>query len=144
VSEIKKSYDVQVDWSTAVPLGDTLAVKTNAGYDDQWVKAFEVVLDEQHRRSSKQAWETIDFDYASNGKEARFAIFVRKVTPGARAPEVRQTIDELVKTANRVAVIGPHVYELARELREPETAPSARQGSSPPPATEIAAELAAS
>jgi hypothetical protein len=144
VSEAKSSYDVQVDWPTVVPLGDTLAVKTNEGFDDKWVKAFEVVLDEHQRRAPTPQWDGIDFDYASNGKETRFALFVRKVAPGAKAPELRRTLDELVKTANRVALVGPHVYELARELREPDAGVTPRQGSAPPPAAEMAAELAAS
>ena len=46
----KAKYDVQVDWTTVIPVGDTLTVRTVGRVDDRWAKAFEVVLHEhQHR-----------------------------------------------------------------------------------------------
>jgi hypothetical protein len=131
VSRSKDKYDVQVDWPTVVPVGDTLAIGTNDGVDDRWVEALEVVLDEHERQATDRKWRRIDFDYASDEKEAKFVLFVREIEPGAQSFELRRTIDELVKSANMVAQVGTHVYELARELRRPPSATP--QESTPPP-----------
>jgi hypothetical protein len=131
------NYDVQVDWPTVVPLGDTLAVSTGDGFDDRWAKAFEVVIEEHMRRIAHPDWSRIDFDHTSDDNGRRFVVYVRKITPEARASDLRRTVDELVKRANTVAKVGPHVYELARELREP-AAVTPRPSSTPPP--ELAAE----
>jgi hypothetical protein len=132
VSDSKNRYDVHVNWPTVVPVGDTLAVRTGEGFDERWVKAFEVVLDEHRRRGPYPEWGGIDYDHATSGSDPTFALYVRKVDPAARAMEVRRTLDHLVHTANQVAQVGPHVYELARELRGPDTA----DASAPPPPLE--------
>jgi hypothetical protein len=126
-------HDVQMDWPTVAPLGDTLGVPTTNGVDDRWVKAFEVVLDEHRRRVNHPNWGGIDFDRGSGDNGAHFVVFVRKITPAAKADELRQTVDRLVQNANAVAKVGTHVYELARELREP--APEESRESAPPPPT---------
>jgi hypothetical protein len=133
------NYDVQVDWTTVVPIGDTLAISTGDGSDDRWVRAFEVVLDDHERQATDQQWGRIDFEdaYAENG--GRFVLFVRQIEPGAQAFELRWTINEIVKSANTVAQVGTHVYELARELREPEQ--ETRDGSIPPPIDPLDDEL---
>jgi hypothetical protein len=136
MSERNDSYDVKVDWPTVVPLGDTLAIRAGDGFDDRWAKAFDVVLDDHQHRTSHPEWGKIDFDYASNQEETRFVLYVRSIRQEAKATELRRTLDDLVKTANTVAHVGPHVYELARELREP-PATGPRQ-SSPPPAEPVA------
>jgi hypothetical protein len=138
VSDSNDKYDVRVDWTTVVPLGDTLAVSTDEGFDDRWVEAFEVVLDEHERQANDRKWSGIDFDYASE-EEARFVLFMREIEPEARSVELRRTMDDLVKAANTVALVGTHVYELARELREPE--PATPQVSTPPPFDPLADEL---
>jgi hypothetical protein len=138
VSESNDRHDVQVDWRTAVPMGDTLAVRTGDGVDDRWVEAFEVVVDEHDRQASDQKWNEIDFEYAS-GDSPKFVIFVREIEPGAQSFELRRTVEELVNSANAVARVGTHVYEIARELRQPPAPPATaedeapREGSVPPP-----------
>jgi hypothetical protein len=138
VSDSNDKYAVRVDWTTVVPLGDTLAVSTDEGFDDRWVEAFEVVLDEHEREANDRKWSGIDFDYASE-EEARFVLFMREIEPEARSVELRRTMDDLMKAANTVAQVGTHVYELARELREPE--PATTQVSTPPPFDPLADEL---
>jgi hypothetical protein len=129
-----RNYEVQMDWPSVTPVGDSLAVKTGDGFDARWVRAFDVVLEEQQRRAPNPKWGGIDFHFDEN--ESRFAVYVRKIDSGAKAADVRRILDDLVDTANQVARVGPHVYELARELREPiSTVPG---GSAPPPPGEQA------
>jgi hypothetical protein len=132
VSENNRTYDVQVDWPTVVPLGDTLAVSTGNGFDDQWAQAFDVVLREQESRPGDRGWRRIDFEHGSDAYGATFDIFVRAVDPGTESAEVRRAVEELVRSANTVARVGTHVYELARELRQ--TEPEGPRVSTPPPA----------
>ena len=138
MSDSNDKYAVRVDWTTVVPLGDTLAVNTDEGFDDRWVEAFEVVLDEHERQANDRKWSGIDFDCASD-EEGRFVLFMREIDPEARSVELRRTMDDLMKAANTVAQVGTHVYELARELREPE--PATPQVSTPPPFDPLADEL---
>jgi hypothetical protein len=140
VSDSNDSYDVQVDWTTVAPMGDTLAISTTDGLDDRWVEAFEVVLDEHERQSNDRQWSEIDFKHTSDEKDVEFVVLVREIEPGAQAFELRRTIDDLVKAANIVAQVGTHVYELARELRQPEPATS-RSSSVPPPFDPLADAL---
>jgi hypothetical protein len=130
VSDSNHNYDVRVDWPTAVPHGDTLAISTDGGFDDRWVEAFEVVRDE-HERQATDRWSGIDFRYASDEKEAKLLLFVREIEPGTESSDLRRTVDDLVTATNTVAQVGTHVYELARELRQPP--PAAPPGSIPPP-----------
>jgi hypothetical protein len=131
MSDSNDKYDVQVDWPTVVPLGDTLAIRTDDSFDDRWVEAFEVVLDEHERQATDREWNGIDFEYASDEKEVKFVLFVRDIEPGARSFELRGAIDDLVKAANTAAQVGTHVYELARELRQPQS--ETPRPSMPPP-----------
>jgi hypothetical protein len=144
MSKSVNKYEVRPDWATVVPLGDTLAVSATDGFDDRWVEAFEVVLDEHERQATDRSWGPIDFEYDS-GEEQKLVLLVKRVQPQAQAPELRQTIDELVRAANTVAKVGTHVYELARELRGPQ--PAGVRESTPPPefdplATELDADAA--
>ena len=132
MSKTSDTYDVKADWSAVVPVGDTLAIVTEGEFDDRWVEAFEVVLDEHQRQATDRQWSGIDFEYASGEKEGKLFLFVREIEPAVRAFEVRRTIDDLVKAANTVAQVGTHVYELARELRQPR--PATPPTSTPPPA----------
>jgi hypothetical protein len=141
VSDSNDKYDVRVDWTTVVPLGDTLAVSTDEGFDDRWVEAFEVVLDEHERQAKDREWSGIDFEYASD-EEVKFVLFVKEIEPGARSFELRRSIDDLVKAANTVAQVGTHVYELARELRQPQSETS-RASIPPPPFDPLEDELSA-
>jgi hypothetical protein len=138
VSASSDKYDVRVDWTTVVPLGDTLAVSADDGFDDQWVEAFEVVLDEHERQPNDRKWGGIDFDYAAD-EEVRFVLYLREIEPEARSVELRRTMDDLMKATNIVAQVGTHVYELAGELREPE--PATPRVSTPPPFDPLADEL---
>ena len=140
MSNRNSNYDVQVDWPTVVPLGDTLSVRTEGGVDDRWAKSFEVVLHEHQHREAPREWKRIDFEYTTGEKAAPLTVYVRAIAPGARSHDVRRTLDGLVQVANTVAQVGPHVYELARELREPPAATS-RQSTPPPPA-ELRADAA--
>jgi hypothetical protein len=128
VSEKNRNYDVQVDWQTVVPLGDTLAVSTGSGVDDQWVDAFEAVLREDEGRQADRTWRTIDFE---PGSDEDGDVLVREIEPGTESAAVRRAVEELVRSANTVARVGTHVYELARELRQ--TEPPAPRVSTPPP-----------
>ena len=139
VSESDNNYDVQLDWATVVPLGDTLAVSATDGFDDLWVEAFEVVLDEHERQATSRDWGAIDFEYDSV-EEQKFVLLVKRIQPQAQAAELRQTIDELTRVANKVAKVGSHVYELARELRRPYTT-SAPESTPPPAFDPLANEL---
>ena len=142
MSENNHKYDVRVDWTTAAALGDTLAIGTDDGLDDQWVEAFTVVLEEHERRTAERKWSGIDFEHASDEEETDFVLYVRNVEPEARSFELRRIIDDLVKATNTVAQVGTHVYDLARELREPQTATP--RASVPPPAFDpLADELRA-
>jgi hypothetical protein len=132
VGDRNHKYNVQVAWPTVVPLGDTLAVNAAGTVDQRWAQAFEVVLDEYGHQTNQRKWGSIDFEFASDGTDAGFVFFVRQIQPETRSFEVRNTVEDLVKAANTVAHVGTHVYELARELREAETA--APRGSVPPPA----------
>jgi hypothetical protein len=140
VSDGNDRYDVRVEWTTVVPLGDTLAVSTDDGFDDRWVEAFEVVLDEHERQANDRKWSGIDFDYDSD-EEVRFVLYMREIEPEARSVELRRTMDDLMKATNTVAQVGTHVYKLARELREPE--PATPRMSTPPPFDPLADELRA-
>jgi hypothetical protein len=131
-------YHVRVDWSTALPLGDTLAIDARHGFDERWVSAFGIVLGEHERRAAAREWGKIDFEHVSDEKSSRFVLYVRKVKPSARSGDLRQTLDDLVKAANTVAQVGTHVYELARELREPD--PATPRSSTPPPSVEQPAD----
>jgi hypothetical protein len=137
----RHKYTVQADWSTVSPLGDTLVIDAAGGLDDRWVGAFEVVLGEQQRRSGARPWGAIDFEYARDAKSP-FVLYVRKVKPAAQPLDLRRTVDDLVNATNTVAQVGTHVYELARELREPrvEAAPAGPRSSTPPPSAEAEAE----
>jgi hypothetical protein len=139
VSDSNDKYDVGVDWPAVVPLGDTLAIRTEGGFDDRWVEAFEVVLDEHERQATDQNWSGIDFEYASDEEKVRFVLFVREIEPGAQSFELRRTIDDLIEAANTVAHVGTHVYELAHELRRPK--PTPRTSTPPPPFNPLADEL---
>jgi len=130
VSDSNGNYEVQVDWPTVVPLGDTLAIRTRDGFDDRWVEAFEVVLDEHERQAIDPKWRRIDFEHASDDN-VKFVLLVREIDPGARSSDLRRTIEDLVEAANTVARVGTHVYELARQLRQPE--PASQRPSMPPP-----------
>jgi hypothetical protein len=131
VSSGKDKHGVKVDWTTVVPLGDTLSINADGAFDDRWVEAFEVVLDEHERQATDAKWGGIDFEYDPDDKAPKFVLLVKKIQPEVKAHELRRTVDDLVKAANTVAQVGTHVYELARELRQPEAA--APQGSTPPP-----------
>jgi hypothetical protein len=131
VSDNNRNYDVQVDWPTVVPLGDTLAVSTGNGFDDQWAEAFDVVLREQESRPGDRGWRRIDFEHGSDDYGTTFDIIVRAIEPGTESAEVRRTVEDLVRGANTVARVGTHVYELARELRQAE--PAEQRVSTPPP-----------
>ncbi len=137
---VSRKYEVMVDWLSVVPMGDTLRVRTEPGVDDRWAKAFEVVLHEQQHRASQREWGRIDFEYVPAGKEGHFVLYVRAINPGARSFDVRRTLDDLVSVTNTVAQVGPHVYELARELRE--RPPVAPEQSTPPPPAELRADAA--
>jgi hypothetical protein len=139
VSDRNQQYDVQAQWPTVVPLGDTLAISTDGGVDARWVEAFEVVLDEHERGPSDRKWGRIDFEDPSDGQD-ELVLYVRRISPEARSFELRRTIDELLKAANTVAQVGTHVYELARELRELESA-TPRPSTPPPPFDPLADEL---
>jgi hypothetical protein len=141
LSDSNDHYDVQVNWTTVVAIGDTLAISTGGGSDDRWARAFEVVLDDHERHEIERPWGRIDFEDASDANDGRFVLFVRQIEPEAQAFELRWTIDELVKSANTVAQVGTHVYELARELRQPEPEPVTREGSVPPPIDPLDDEL---
>jgi hypothetical protein len=143
VSDAGKSYGIQVEWETVVPLGDALGVRTNDGVDDRWVKAFEVVLDERRRRTAGGDWGAIEFEYASGARQGNFVLYVREIKPEAKSSELRRTLDDLAKAANTVAQVGTHVYDLARELRGDEATtpqPAGSRSSTPPPARERPAE----
>jgi hypothetical protein len=141
VSDID-NYDVRVNWAEVVPSGDTLAIRTTDGFDDRWVEAFEVVLDEHERQATDRRWSGIDFEYASDEDDARFVVLMREVEPGTNAFELRRAVDDLVGAANTVARVGTHVYELARELRQPQ--PVEPRSSVPPPGFDpLADELGA-
>jgi hypothetical protein len=131
VSEKNHNYDVQVDWPTVAPLGDTLAVSTGSGVDDQWVDAFEVVLREDEARQADRTWRRIEFEQGSGDYVGTVDVLVREIEPGTESAAVRRTVEELVRSANTVARVGTHVYELARELRQ--TEPPAPRVSTPPP-----------
>jgi hypothetical protein len=133
-SSSNETYNVQVNWPTVVPLGDTLSIHTHDGFDDRWVEAFEVVVDEHERQETDTKWRGIDFDYSSGENEVKFVLFVKGIEPGVTSFELRRTVDDLVMAANAVAQVGTHVYELARELRQPvPVEPAAPRGSTPPP-----------
>jgi hypothetical protein len=126
------TYDVRVDWPTVVPLGDTLVVSTDGGFDDKWADAFNVVLEEHARRGGTKSWARIDVGRFSADEDTRLGLFLRRVEAGTQAAELRQTVNELVSSANTVAEVGTHVYDLARELRQAE--PATPRESTPPPA----------
>jgi hypothetical protein len=132
VSDSNRNYDVQVDWQSVVPLGDTLGVSTGNGFDERWVEAFEVVLREHESRPGDRGWRRIDFEYGTGDYEPTFDLFVREIEPGTGPAEVRAALEQLVRSANTVARVGTHVYELARELRHAE--PAGPRVSTPPPA----------
>jgi hypothetical protein len=123
-------YDVQVDWPSVVPLGDTLSVSADGGFDDRWIDAFKVVLSEHARKAGGQRWRRIDYQQAGD-EDSKLTLFVRQIQPDAGAFEIRRTVDGLVDAANTVAQVGTHVYELARELRQ--TDPEGERESVPPP-----------
>jgi hypothetical protein len=127
-----RRYHVEIDWSTVVPHGDMLAVRTGSGFDERWAKAFQVVRDEHQLRSNGAEWGSIDFEH-SPGAHAVFVVYVRDIKPKAQAFEVRRTVNDLVMAANTVAQIGTHVYELADELRGGQ---ADGRPSTPPPAHE--------
>jgi hypothetical protein len=131
VSKNIPNYEVRVDWTTVMPLGDTLAVSTVNRFDAPWVEAFAVVLREHEDRFGDRPWRAIDFEFVSDDDEPTFELFVRGIEPGTQATDVRRTVDDLVQAANTVARVGTHVYDLARELRQPE--PVAPRVSTPPP-----------
>jgi hypothetical protein len=144
VTASKANYQVQVDWASVIPLGDTLSARTDGRVDDRWAKAFEVVLHEHQHRFVPREWGRIDFEYVTAEKQAHVVLYVRAIQPGARSNDLRRTLDNLVKVACTVAQVGPHVYELARELREPPAAAAAgaRGESTPPPPAELRADAA--
>jgi hypothetical protein len=129
------SYHVEVDWQSVVPLGDVLAVRTGAGFDERWVKAFHVVRDEHQLRSNSGDWGAIDYEY-SPGAHAVFVLYVRDIKPKAQSFELRRTVNDLVNAANKVAQVGTHVYELANELRGGQPEQAGARSSTPPPARE--------
>jgi hypothetical protein len=132
VTPIKK-YETHIDWASVIPVGDTLSVVTGGRVDDRWAKAFEVVLHEHQHRTKPRDWGRIDFEYAAGEREPHVAIYVRAIKSEARSVDLRRTLDGVTSVANSVAQVGPHVYELARELREPQV-PDSKE-STPPPAT---------
>jgi hypothetical protein len=135
-----KNYQVEVEWQTVVPLGDTLAVRTSAGFDERWAKAFAVVRDEHQLRSNGADWGAIDFEF-SPGAHAVFVLYVRGIKPSAQSLDLRLTVNDLVKATNKVAQIGTHVYDLAHELRGTQSDQrGGRRPSTPPPAGERADE----
>jgi hypothetical protein len=140
----RHKYTVQADWTSVSPLGDTLVIGAAGGLDDRWVGAFEVVLDEHQRRAGSRQWGAIDFEYAADAADSKspFAIYVRKVKPGAQPLDLRRTVDDLINASNTVAQVGTHVYELANQLREPrvESGQTGPRESTPPPAAEAAAD----
>jgi hypothetical protein len=138
MNEPKNRYHVEPDWFTVVPLGDALAIRAAGNCDERWVKAFEVVRDENQRDGQSREWGSIDFEYGSGANGAGFVLYVRQIKPGAQSLEVRRTVNDLMKAANAVAQIGTHVYELARELRGDQ--PATGRPSTPPPARERQAE----
>jgi hypothetical protein len=123
-------YEVRVDWATVVPRGDTLEVNAVNGVDESWVEALEVVLDEHQRQVSGQQWGKFDFEYEPGEKAAEFVLYIKEIKPGVQSVQVRQTVNDLVKSANSVAQVGTHVYDLARELRGQ---PDDSRESTPPP-----------
>jgi hypothetical protein len=133
VSAIRK-YEAHIDWATVIPVGDTLSVLTAGRVDDRWAKAFEVVLHEHQHRTAPREWGRIDFEYASGEREPHLVLYVRAIKPEARSVDLRRTLDGVVSVANSVAQVGPHVYELARELREPLVADTSKESTPPPPA----------
>jgi hypothetical protein len=142
MSEHSKRYHVEVDWSSVVPLGDSLGMRTGGGFDDRWVRAFQVVRDDHQLRSSGANWGAIDFEHRP-GTHADFILYVRQINPEAQSFELRRTMNDLVKAANIVAQVGTHVYDLAGELRGAQaTQPtdtnetSSGESSTPPPARE--------
>ena len=139
MSDSNHQYDVRALWPRVVPLGDTLAINTDGDFDSRWVEAFEVVLDEHERRAVDRKWSGIDFEDRGD-EQAELVLYVKRINPEAKAFEVRRTVDELLKAANAVALVGTHVYELARELREPESA-TPRSSAPPPSFDPLADEL---
>jgi hypothetical protein len=137
VSDSNKRYDVQADWSTVVPLGDTLVIGTGGGVDARWGEAFEVVLEEHERGAGDRKWGRIEFEDPSEQRHG-VVLYVTKIKPEAQSSELRRTVDGLVKAANAVAQVGTHVYELARELRQSE--PVTARSSTPPPAIDPLAD----
>jgi hypothetical protein len=133
VSAIRK-YEAHIDWATVIPVGDTLSVLTAGRVDDRWAKAFEVVLHEHQHRTAPREWGRIDFEYAAGEREPHLVIYVRAIKPEARSVDLRRTLDGVVSVANSVAQVGPHVYELARELREPPGVNASKESTPPPPA----------
>jgi hypothetical protein len=129
VSNANDSCDVRVDWQTAVAIGDTLAVGTDEGFDDRWVEAFRVVLDEHERQDGAPSWGEIDFDYVA--ADGALRLLVREIEPETGASELREAVEGVVEAANRAARVGTHVYDLACELRRPHA--EAPRGSVPPP-----------
>ena len=136
----KNKYDVVVEWTTVVPIGDTLSVRTGGRVDDGWAKAVEVVLHEYQHRTAATDWGRVDFEYAKGEREPFMAFYIRAVKPGARSVDLRRMLDGIVSVANTVAQVGPHVYELARELREPPAVDPSQ--SQPPPPGELRANAA--
>jgi hypothetical protein len=141
-----KRYHVEVDWSSVVPLGDSLGMRTGGGFDERWVKAFQVVRDEHQLRTNGADWGAIDDEHRA-GPQPDFILYVRQINPEAQSFELRRTVNDLVKAANMVAQIGTHVYDLASELRgtqanQPDQADQASGGhsSAPPPAREPAVD----
>jgi hypothetical protein len=123
-------YEVRVDWATVAPRGDTLEVNAVNGVDERWVEALEVVLDEHQHQISGRQWCKFDFDYEPGEKGTDFVLYIKGIEPGVQSIQVRQTVNELVKSANSVAQVGTHVYDLARELRGE---PDGSRESTPPP-----------
>lgn len=143
VSDSKDMYDVQVDWPGVVPLGDTLAISAHDGFDERWVEAFEVVLDEHERQAIGEQWGGIGFEYASDEENVKFVVYVREIEPGVQSFELHRTVDDLVKAANTVARLGTHVYQLAHELRQvgQDESPATRASVPPPSFDPLADEL---
>ena len=86
VTATKPKYDVQVDWETVVPLGDTLSAKTDGRADDRWAKAFEVVLHEHQHRFVPREWGKIDFEYVTGEKQGHVVLYVRAIKPEPAPP----------------------------------------------------------
>ena len=128
--------DTRVDWQTAVAIGDTLAVGMHDGVDDRWVEAFRVVLDEHERQVGARSWGEIDFDYGAD--DGAFRLLVREIEPDTGASGLREVVEDVVEAGNRAARVGTHVYDLARELRQPH--PEAQRGSVPPPSLDPLAD----